>query len=147
MIDTQCFQPMTTRSYHHHHQMTVSASHYHKDSQKCKRGKISCLFDLVFCSLMASHYGNRGCGVFKGGVQNQKGFCIRINMPKGNYWILKIGLVGSLSSLQKPECLKLIILIFHEKKWITKGQLISKCFIDSIVSTKKPTKFFYEKSK
>ena len=30
-------------------------------------------------------YGNRGCGVFKGGVQNQKGFCIRINMPKGNY--------------------------------------------------------------
>ena len=29
--------------------------------------------------------------------------------------ILKIGLVGSLSSLQKSECLKLIILIFHAK--------------------------------
>ena len=32
---TQCFQPMTTRSYHHHHQMTVSASHYRQDGQNC----------------------------------------------------------------------------------------------------------------
>ena len=32
---------MTTRSYHHHHQMTVSASHYRKDGQKCEGGKIS----------------------------------------------------------------------------------------------------------
>ena len=30
-------------------------------------------------------YGNRGCGVFKGGIQNQKGFCLRIIIPKGNF--------------------------------------------------------------
>ena len=32
-----------------------------------------------------THYGNTGCGVFKRGIQNQKDFCIRINIPKGNY--------------------------------------------------------------
>ena len=30
-------------------------------------------------------YGNTGCGVFKRGVQNQKDFCLRINILKGNY--------------------------------------------------------------
>ena len=30
-------------------------------------------------------YGNTGCGVFKRGIQNQKDFCIKINIPKGNY--------------------------------------------------------------
>ena len=37
-----------------------------------------------------------GCGVFKRGVQNLKGFCIRINILKGNYCILRIGLMGAL---------------------------------------------------
>ena len=27
-------------------------------------------------------YGNKGCGVFKRGVQNQKGFCLRIDILK-----------------------------------------------------------------
>ena len=35
--------------------------------------------------VMRLQYGNRGCGIFKGGIQNQKGFCIRINIPKGNF--------------------------------------------------------------
>ena len=35
------------------------------------------------------HYGNTYCGVFKRGVQNKKDFCIRINILKGNYWILR----------------------------------------------------------
>ena len=30
-------------------------------------------------------YGNRGCGVFKGGIQNYKGFCIKIIIPKGSF--------------------------------------------------------------
>ena len=30
-------------------------------------------------------YGNTGCGVFKWGIQNWKDFCIKINIPKGNY--------------------------------------------------------------
>ena len=28
------------------------------------------------------------------GVQNWKDFCLKINIPKGNYWILRIGLMG-----------------------------------------------------
>ena len=41
-------------------------------------------------------------------------------LAKGNYSILRIGLMGSLSSLQKPEFLKLIISCFHYfrcQKW------------------------------
>ena len=49
------------------------------------------------------------------GYKIRKVFCIKINLPKGNYWILRIGLTGSLSSMQNSECLKLIILIFHVK--------------------------------
>ena len=30
-------------------------------------------------------YGSTGCGVFKRGIQNQKDFCKKINIPKGNY--------------------------------------------------------------
>jgi hypothetical protein len=32
-----------------------------------------------FCWLTNDHYGITGCGVFKAGVQNWKGFCIKIN--------------------------------------------------------------------
>ena len=60
---------------------------------------------------MTDHYGISGYGVSRPGIQNKKGFCIKINLPKGNYWILRIGLMGSLSSLQKSEVLKLIISI------------------------------------
>ena len=31
------------------------------------------------------HYGNTGCRVFKRGIQNWKDFCLKINIPKGNY--------------------------------------------------------------
>ena len=33
----------------------------------------------------AAQYGNTGCGVFKGGIQNQKGFWLKINILNGNY--------------------------------------------------------------
>ena len=49
----------------------------------------------VMQSFMAIDYGSTGCGVFKQGLQNWKGFCLRINILKGNYWILRIGLVGA----------------------------------------------------
>ena len=39
----------------------------------------------------AVKYGNTGCGVFKRGVQNSKDFCLRINILKESYWILRIG--------------------------------------------------------
>ena len=32
-----------------------------------------------------SYYGNTDGGVFMGGIQNQNGFWLTINMPKGNY--------------------------------------------------------------
>ena len=48
---------------------------------------------IISCS--TAEYGNTGCGVFKRGVQNQKGFCIGINILKGNYCILRIGLMGA----------------------------------------------------
>ena len=34
---------------------------------------------------------------FSSGVQNWKGFCLRISIPKGNYWILRIGVMGKVS--------------------------------------------------
>ena len=55
----------------------------------------------------AGYYGNTGCGVFKWGVQNLKDFCLRINILKGNHWILRIGLMG--------RCQKLGIVL--ESKW------------------------------
>ena len=36
-------------------------------------------------------YGNMGHGVFKQGVQNQKDFCLRINILKEFYFLYKIG--------------------------------------------------------
>ena len=42
-----------------------------------------------------------------------KVFAKKSTVFKWNYWILRIGLRGSLSSLQKSEFLKLIISLFH----------------------------------
>ena len=44
---------------------------------------------LKLQAILCLHYGNTGCGVFRRGVQNQKDFCLRINILKGNYWILR----------------------------------------------------------
>ena len=46
-------------------------------------------------------YGNTGCGVFQQGVQNEEGFCLRINILKGNYSILRIGLQVGASEVFK----------------------------------------------
>ena len=54
---------------------------------------------------------------FSNGVYKiRKIFTNKSTYAKGNYWILRIGLTGSLSSLQKSEVLKFIILTFHVKK-------------------------------
>ena len=36
------------------------------------------------------HNGNTGCRVFKRGIQNWKDFCLKINIPKGNFWFFDI---------------------------------------------------------
>ena len=41
------------------------------------------------------YYGNTGCQVFMREVRNCKDFCLKINIPKGDYWILKIGVWGT----------------------------------------------------
>ena len=48
-----------------------------------------------------------------GGTNLERFLQIRINIPKGNFWILRIGLAGSLSSLQKSQFLKLNISFLH----------------------------------
>ena len=47
------------------------------------------------CCSMRDHvfYGSTGCQFFKRGVQSWKDFCLKIDIPKGNYWILRIGLM------------------------------------------------------
>ena len=49
------------------------------------------------------HYGNTGCGVFKRGIQNSKVFWLKINIPKGSYWILGIGVLGRCQKMPKLD--------------------------------------------
>ena len=37
------------------------------------------IIKTVCCPMIYYQYGITGCGVFKAGIQNWKGFCIRIN--------------------------------------------------------------------
>ena len=48
-----------------------------------------------------SDYGNTGCRVFKQGIKNWKDFCLKINIPKGNYWNLRIGVVARCQKVPK----------------------------------------------
>ena len=85
-----------------------------KTAKKCPKiyGPV---FHKVFFSLLpqpplsANHlcepYGNTGCGVFKEGIQNQKGFWLKINISKGNF-------------------LKAIRLVFNAKMRCHTGKLI-----------------------
>jgi hypothetical protein len=40
-----------------------------------------------------------GCQVFNRGVKNWKDFCLKINIPKGNYLTLRIGVMGRCQEL------------------------------------------------
>ena len=44
-------------------------------------------------------YDTTCCRVFKWGVQNWKDFCLKMNIPQGNYSILKIGVMGRCQKL------------------------------------------------
>ena len=56
--------------------------------------RLSRIWKWLISWVLTDYYGNTGCGVFKWGVQNSKDFCLRINILKGNYCILRIGLMG-----------------------------------------------------
>ena len=44
-----------------------------------------------------------GCRVSKGGIQNWKGFWLKITIPKGNYCILRTDVVASCQKVQKSD--------------------------------------------
>ena len=52
-------------------------------------------------NLNTSHYGSTGCRVFKRGVPNLKDFRLKINILKGDYRILRIGVVGRCKKVRK----------------------------------------------
>ena len=63
-----------------------------RSKNRCEISQTDIFQGPVFAS---PSYGNTGCRVFKQEVQNWKDFCIKIYTHKGNYCILKIGLMGS----------------------------------------------------
>jgi hypothetical protein len=42
-------------------------------------------FPIFFSLFLSASYGISVYGVSRPGIQNKKGFCIKINLPKGNY--------------------------------------------------------------
>ena len=44
-----------------------------------------CVRGMYYLICLYVHYGNTGCGIFKWGIQNWKDFCLKINIPQGNY--------------------------------------------------------------
>ena len=75
-------------------------------------------------------YGNTGCRVFKRGTQNWKDFCLKINIQKRNYWILRIGLMGKCQKVptfdfQSQFSMSKIIRIFLNFFFIEEYQLRS----------------------
>ena len=92
---------------------------------------------IKFTFHVYNHYGSTGCQVFKLGVQNQKDFCLRINIPKGNYCILRIGVIGRCQKvpkldLQSQFSLSKVIRIFLIFFFIEEYQFRSMFFVFDI---------------
>ena len=62
---------------------------------------LKCSFRLSGFLFRCLYHGNTGCRVFKRGVHNWEDFCLKINIPKGNYWILRIGVMGRCQKMPK----------------------------------------------
>ena len=81
--------------------------------------------------LVHSDYGNTGCRVFKWGIQNLKDFHLKMNIPKRNSWILRIGVVASCQKLG------IIIVIMWFKKWCYQKMSITKIAPELFFNEKK----------
>jgi hypothetical protein len=89
--------------------MSTSANNYYaKKSVKatadscldsCPVGRKIARASMYNAHQCSGRYGNTDCRVFKQGVQNWKDFCLEINIPQGNYWILRIGVTGRFQKL------------------------------------------------
>ena len=85
----QCeWRQLTTKSSNIWTRRYVYNSEFHGSINKQQRSKV---IDVS--------YGNTGCGIFRRGIQNQKDFCLRINILKGIYGIMSFGLMVSCQNL------------------------------------------------
>ena len=71
---------------------SLARSQRRDESQEESKNSLMCNQNLGFSirnpnqgPISCIGYGNTGRGVFKRGLQNQKDFCLRINILKGNY--------------------------------------------------------------
>ena len=86
----------------------------------------------LYLSLADHHYTSRRLNTMaiqvvefsNGGVKNSKDFCLRINMLKGNYWILRIGLMGRCQKHQNLTKIWLSKTIFYVKNYPNLSQFI-----------------------
>ena len=62
----------------------------------------------LFQSYVYTYYGNTDYGVSSQGIQNQTDFLPKINIPKGNYLILRIGCNCELSKIGHHFCNEVI---------------------------------------
>ena len=77
---------------------------------------------MVSLLLLLVQAGNTGCGVFKKGIQNLKGFWLKINCIKWNHWILRIGVMGRCQKVPKSDLqshfssskiIRIFLIFFH----------------------------------
>ena len=59
------------------------------------------------------------------GVQNWKDFCLKLNIPKGNDWILSIGIMASYQKLGIVLVIKGFKNWCNQKMWIIKNVLLN----------------------
>ena len=79
----------------------TSNSEYLEFIPFCSGKKLYCANMILKSISMDEDYGNTGCRVFEQGVQNWKDFCLKINIPKENYWILRIGVIRRCQKVTK----------------------------------------------
>ena len=77
-----------------------------------KMGSHSILNFGAFCPKVTVHYGITGCGVFKAGIQNWKGFGIKINCSQMKLLNFENWTNGEPQQLAKIRGLKVELLIF-----------------------------------
>ena len=93
--------------------------------------------DVVFYPI----YGSRGCRVFKQGIQNYKECCLKINIPKGNYWILRIGVMGRCQKVPKfdvqsqfsmSKIIGIFLIFFSLRIFNLGAHILLSTFLDNI---------------
>ena len=59
--------------------------------------------ETIYYIVSSICYGSTSCGVFQAGGTKLEMFLLKINVPKGNYWILIIGVMGRCQKLGNLE--------------------------------------------